>query len=167
MNIHTIEVGVTRAPAVLLPAAVDPAALLTDEERLRALLRVMSSKSVYDCISWCTEELTGRTRAALLAALRALVDPEDVARVEFVTYDGDDGNGPHWQQERFYLHRKDGTVARMEYPEVGEDDAFEDAYGRYVDLLDEYSALRPPLDGAHLIVDLTSGRFEESSRNIL
>ncbi|MFI1769096.1 hypothetical protein ACH41H_44690 [Streptomyces sp. NPDC020800] len=165
----TINVGVTAAPIPLAaqPTPVDLAALLTDEDRMLPLLQAVSGKTLDNLIGWCSQEHIRRTQTQLLASLRALVDPEKVARIEFVTYDPDTGSGPHWEEETFYLHHKDGGVTPMEFPD--EEDAgyeeFKDACGRVVDHLEDYSRLAPPRDGARLTVNLASGEFDVSGGN--
>ncbi|MFE6274067.1 hypothetical protein ACFVQ9_35360 [Streptomyces goshikiensis] len=158
----TINFGVTAQPT-----PVDLAALLADEDRMLPLLQAVSGKTLDDLVGWCSQEHIRRTQTKLLASLRALVDPEKVARIEFVTYDPDTGSGPRWDEERFYLHHKDGGVTPMKFPD--EEDAgyeeFKDTCGRFVDHLGDYSWLAPPRDGARLMVDLASGEFDVSGGN--
>lgn len=138
--------------------------LLADKDRLRPLLQAMTREALYDLAGWCETEADSRIEGELLNVLRALVAPEPVARIEFVTNPNYD-DGVYWDDETIYLHRADGTVEPFGFPEDGDAgyEEFTEADKRFRDLLADFSRQDPPVHGAHLIVDLVSGTFTESS----
>ncbi|MFJ8301301.1 hypothetical protein ACIQ9R_36120 [Streptomyces sp. NPDC094447] len=172
MNIpgRTIEVGVTRVPTAPLPLSADPTALLTDKDRLLPLLQSMSREALYSLAGWCEAEADRRIQGQLVDVMRALfhVEPEGapVAKVEFVTNPNYE-DGMYWDDETVYLHDADGHVTEFaDFTEgtEGEDPAYAALDEEFRDLLADYSRQDRPADGAHLIVDLRSGAFTESSR---
>ncbi|MFJ4342629.1 hypothetical protein [Streptomyces sp. NPDC088915] len=138
--------------------------LLTDKDRLLPLLRGMDREALYALAGWCAGEADSRVKDELLGVLRALTTHDTVVRIEFVTTPNYE-DGVYWSDETIYLHHEDGTVDPFDFPEEGEAgyEVFAEADERFRDLLAEYSRLDRPVHGAHLIVDLASGDFTESS----
>ncbi|KIF05164.1 hypothetical protein PL81_14625 [Streptomyces sp. RSD-27] len=190
----TIEVGVTRLPHVAGPAAGPDtapgldAAVLADPDTLRALVGHWSMDELYTVGNLLMGEGERLGAAELVEILRWLFlpapdatgpdlsdvpkEPQDAAvvKVEFVTGSPYE-DGVFWADEEIYLHHDNGHVSESEVgpPEgVSDDDPFyaewEEKIRRYEDLLADYARANPPNAGDHLIVDLTTGEFDQSGR---
>lgn len=168
----TITVGATRAPLPLTtpPPAVDPAALLTDKEGMLPLLKAMSREALYALSGWCEIEADSRIQGQLVDVMRALfhTGPGEVpvTKVEFVTNPNYD-DGVYWDDETVYLHDANGDVTEFadftDGQESDEDPQYAALDEEFSDLLADYSRQDHPVHGTHLIVDLVSGDFDESS----
>lgn len=188
MNLYpatSIEVGTTRAiaPAGPEPAVaprLDPsasavtqvrldAAFFAEPEAVRAMVAHWSRDELYTLGNALMGEADRRIDAELLEVLRGLFASEReesrASRVEFVT-DPNYEEGVFWCEKTVYLHDADGTVTPFsdftEEDEEGADPASAALDERFRNLLADYSRSDWPSHGDHLVVDLSSGKFERT-----
>ncbi|MFD4933346.1 hypothetical protein [Streptomyces virginiae] len=175
------------APAKTPTPGLDAAAL-ADPDTLRALVGHWSMDELYTVGNLLMGEGDRRGAEELVDILRWMFlpdrdatgpdlrdvpkEPQDtsVVKVEFVT-DSPHEDGVFWAAEEVYLHHANGDVSETETgpPEgVTDDDPFyaewEEKVRRYEDLLADYARANTPSEGDHLIVDLTTGEFNQSGR---
>ncbi|MFB8025940.1 MULTISPECIES: hypothetical protein [unclassified Streptomyces] len=163
-----IDVGTLRtptparyAPGAITFARLDPV-FLADEERVVPLVTDWTREELYTVAALFSREAGRRDDAELLALLRewnpTWEGPEpDAIKAEFVT--DSNGGGVRWCEERYYVHRADGSVSEFAFPEEGEDDEFAQQDERFTELLTTRSGVDLPIHGAHLFVDLRTGVF--------
>ncbi|MFC8640093.1 hypothetical protein ACFUC2_04955 [[Kitasatospora] papulosa] len=162
----TIDVGTTRtpnparyAPGSITFARLDPV-FLADEERVVPLVTDWTREELHRAAAVFSREAGRRDDAELLALLREWNptwegSEPDAVKAEFVT-DSNEG-GVRWSEDRYYVHRADGSVSEFEFPE--EDDGFAEQDERFTELLATRSGVDLPVHGAHLFVDLKTGVF--------